>query len=289
MSLPHTLSAIADVRNALTRLSLVFRAPLGGGGVGEGAGWVWEEKEGREKEKQDENEEEHPPDEQPPFVLHDITLSIPRSNRSPPSSGAASWEMRSTDTGGKWAFGGSVAWIQNATLRDNMLFGQPFEADSSLDEDLTEMCVWTRSREIISGQKQCANIARALYYGMDVVILDDPLSAVDANVGKVFFGSAIQGLVTQGKTCDYIYTLDGGRIGEAGTYPELIARGGEFARLDRKFWGAKAKDAGGDGGAGENGDEDEVQTMLCPDLTEDPAIVAKRTELAQRMMVLEGV
>jgi ABC-type transport system involved in cytochrome bd biosynthesis fused ATPase/permease subunit len=48
--------------------------------VGEGAVWAWEEKEkeGREKEKQDENEEEHPPDEQPPFALHDFTLSIPR-------------------------------------------------------------------------------------------------------------------------------------------------------------------------------------------------------------------
>jgi hypothetical protein len=60
---------------------------------------VWEEKvkgkkekEGGEKEKQNENEAEHPPDEQPPFALHDITLSIPRGTRSPPSGawGAAS-------------------------------------------------------------------------------------------------------------------------------------------------------------------------------------------------------
>jgi hypothetical protein len=62
--------------------------------------------------------------------------------------------------------------------------------------------------------------------------------------------------------CDYIYTLDGGRIAEAGTYPELIACGGEFARLDRKFWGAKAEDAGGEGSAGENGDGDEAQVQV---------------------------
>jgi hypothetical protein len=43
-------------------------------------------------------------------------------------------------------------------------------------------------------------------------------------------------------------------------YPELIARGGEFAGLDRE---SKAEDAGGDGGAGENGDEDEAQVQVA--------------------------
>ncbi|KAJ7857850.1 P-loop containing nucleoside triphosphate hydrolase protein, partial [Mycena leptocephala] len=94
------------------------------------------------------------------------------------------------------------------------------------------------------GQTQRVKIARALYYGADIVIFDDPLSAVDANVGKVLFRSAIQGLVAQGRTvllithalhvfvqCDYIYTLDSGRIAEAGMYPELIACRGEFTQL----------------------------------------------------------
>lgn len=116
------------------------------------------------------------------------------------------------------------------------------------------------------------NIARALYYGADVVIFDDPLSAVDANVGKALFHSAIQGLVAQGKTvilvthalhflsqCDYIYTLAAGRIAEAGTYPELIARGGEFARLDREFGGAEAQE----GADGE--DEPQVQVVSVED------------------------
>ncbi|KAJ7878232.1 hypothetical protein B0H13DRAFT_2346686 [Mycena leptocephala] len=161
MFLLHPLSAIADMHNALARLSLVFCTPLcegapfvadteQEGGVGEGGG--------------------------------------ARGERQVESIEGPHWEMRSTDTGGKWAFGGTVvycpqsAWIQNATLMDNVLL--PLEdrywrviEDSGLlmdlqllaDGDLKEMCVWTRSREIgekgitlSGGQKQRVNIARAL-------------------------------------------------------------------------------------------------------------------------------
>ncbi|KAJ7887709.1 P-loop containing nucleoside triphosphate hydrolase protein, partial [Mycena leptocephala] len=104
-------------------------------------------------------------------------------------------EMQTTATGAKWAFGGSVAWIQNATLRDNVLFGQPFEADrywhviedSHLlpdlqllaDGDLTEVrCMLGSNLTLLAGgQRQRVNIARALYYGADVVIFEDPFSA----------------------------------------------------------------------------------------------------------------
>ncbi|KAJ7852235.1 ABC protein [Mycena leptocephala] len=339
MFLPRALSATADARNALARLSLVFRAPLREGAPfvvdpeqetavwAKAAGWVWEaavppedepkekgkggwgegeggnkknkgEKKDKAKGKKDDvgekqNEEEHssePEPEQPPFALHDITLSIPRgtlvaivgrvgSGKSSLLQGLIG-EMRTT--GGKWAFGGSVAycpqsaWIQNATLRDNVLFGQPFEEDRYW-RVIEDSCLLPDLQLLADGdltEKQRVNIARALYYGADVVIFDDPLSAVDANVGKALFHSAIQGLVAQGKTvllvthalhflaqCDYIYTLDSGRIAEAGTYPELIARGGEFARLDREFGGAKAEDAGGEG-TGENGNEDEAQVQV---------------------------
>ncbi|KAJ7865955.1 P-loop containing nucleoside triphosphate hydrolase protein [Mycena leptocephala] len=300
MFVPRTLSAIADARDALVRLSLVFCTPLREGAPfvvdpeHEAAGWVWEEKakgkekEGGEKEKQSEEEHAHEPDGQPPFALHDFTLSIPRSTLAVVvghvGSGKTSLlqglvdEMCTTDIagGGKWVFGGSVvyhpqsAWIHNATLMDNVRFGQPPEKegywiwriikDSGLlmdlqllaDGDLMEMCVWIRSREVndtsnssfnsgekeinlSGGQKQPVNIARALYYGTDVVIFDDPLSAVDANVSKALFRTG---------GGDYIYTLDGARIAEAGTYPELIA------------------EAAGGEGTGENGDEDEAQVQV---------------------------
>ncbi|KAJ7833814.1 P-loop containing nucleoside triphosphate hydrolase protein [Mycena leptocephala] len=290
-----------------------------------------------------------------------------RAARLPPSSGA--WggkssllkgvigEMRPTDTGGKWAFGGTVvycpwsAWIQNATVMDSVLFGQPFEEDrywhvmedSHLppdlqplaDGDLTELTL------LADGQKQRVNIARALSYGTDVVIVDDPLSAGNASLTfRIYINRSLtmatcsrrqhqrgalpqrdQGLVAQGKTvllithvlhflaqCDYIYTLDGGRIAEAGTYPELIARGGELIaslgaqrlrmQTGRAAWGRRGRRRGA---AIDNALPNDPHAMhhnvhanvyfvsRLQDLTEDPAIVAKRTELAQRMKMLEGV
>ncbi|KAI0768143.1 ABC protein [Trametes elegans] len=167
--------------------------------------------------------------------------------------------------GGRVAYCSQTAWIQNATLRENVLFGQPFDEDkywraienASLlpdlqvlaDGDLTE--IGEKGINLSGGQKQRVNIARALYYDADVVIFDDPLSAVDAHVGKALFADAIIGaLRNRGKTvilvthalhflpqCDYIYTLENGRIAEQGTYPELMDHGKEFARLMQEFGG----------------------------------------------------
>jgi ABC-type multidrug transport system ATPase subunit len=113
---------------------------------------------------------------------------------------------------------------------------------------------------------------------------------VDANVGKALFHTAIQGLAAKGKTvllvthalhflsqCDYIYTLSAGRIAEAGTYPDLIARGGEFARLDCEFGGAEAKESS------EEGEEEQPQLQVVS--VED---AKKRSEGAKGTGKLEG-
>ncbi len=49
------------------------------------------------------------------------------------------------------------------------------------------------------GQKQRVNLARAVYYDADTVLLDDPLSAVDAHVSKFLFDECICGIL-KGKT-----------------------------------------------------------------------------------------
>ena len=53
------------------------------------------------------------------------------------------------------------------------------------DGDLTE--IGERGVTLSGGQKQRVSIARAVYADADVVIMDDPLSAVDAHVGKALF------------------------------------------------------------------------------------------------------
>ena len=93
------------------------------------------------------------------------------------------------------------AWIQNATIRDNILFHKKFDEDwynqvieaCSLKHDLeilpsgdaTE--IGEKGINLSGGQKHRIAMARIVYSKVDVCLLDDPLSAVDAHVGKHLF------------------------------------------------------------------------------------------------------
>ncbi|THV08675.1 P-loop containing nucleoside triphosphate hydrolase protein [Dendrothele bispora CBS 962.96] len=301
MFLPRALSATVDAKNALQRLSKIFHAEVMKGDPFivdpqqdlalqmKETTFEWEmtsasqeAQESKETKKLRKSSVDLlPSGTELPFQVQNINMTVPKKSLvaivGRVGSGKSSLlqgligEMRKLS--GEFSFGGKVAycpqtaWIQNATLRDNVLFGQPFDEerywkvmeaacmipDLQLlpDGDLTEVReIGEKGINLSGGQKQRVNIARSLYYNADIVLFDDPLSAVDAHVGKALFHGAIAGLVREGKTvilvthalhflqhCDYIYTMDSGRIAEHGTYEDLVTKDGEFARLDREFGG----------------------------------------------------
>ena len=181
---------------------------------------------------------------------------------------------------GSVAYASQSAWILNATIRDNILFGLPMDEarydavikacqlthDLSIlnKGDLTE--IGERGINLSGGQKQRVSIARAAYSNADIIILDDPLSALDPAVGQSLFEDCILGLM-KGKTrllvtnqlqclkhCDTVITLGDGRIIEQGTYQDLMnEKDGEVRRLLNELKGSSGSDTHADGEATSNG------------------------------------
>jgi ABC-type multidrug transport system fused ATPase/permease subunit len=164
---------------------------------------------------------------------------------------------------GTTAYVPQQAWIQNATVRDNILFGR--EYDEKLYNQVISACCLLPDLEIMAagdkteigekginlsgGQKQRISLARALYSDAEIYMLDDPLSAVDSHVGKSIFDSVIgpNGMLKD-KTrlfvtnslsflpqCDQIIMLDNGTISEVGQYDDLKERDGAFANFIKLF------------------------------------------------------
>ncbi|XP_015785719.1 multidrug resistance-associated protein 1 [Tetranychus urticae] len=162
------------------------------------------------------------------------------------------------------AYVAQQAWIQNATLRDNILFGKPFDktkydkviAACALGPDLAylpggdETEIGEKGINLSGGQKQRVSLARACYSDSDLYILDDPLSAVDAHVAKHIFKNVLSSksgllrnktrvLVTNKldilSKVDSIYVLTNGKISETGTFKELMDSKGDFSELVEQF------------------------------------------------------
>lgn len=161
------------------------------------------------------------------------------------------------NTVGKIAYVPQQAWIQNATLRENILFGK--EYDRKRYNRVIDACALRADIDILSagdqteigekginlsgGQKQRISLARAVYSDADLYLLDDPLSAVDSHVGKHIFEEVVgpkgllarktRVLVTHGITflpqTDNIYVMKLGEISENGTYQELLNKKGDFS------------------------------------------------------------
>jgi ATP-binding cassette subfamily C (CFTR/MRP) protein 1 len=107
--------------------------------------------------------------------------------------------------------------------------------------DATE--IGERGITVSGGQKQRLNIARAIYFDADLILMDDPLSAVDAHVGRHIFDNAILGLLKNKSRilathqlwvlnrCDRIIWMDEGHIQAIDTFDNLMEHHAGFRLL----------------------------------------------------------
>ncbi|XP_060065900.1 ATP-binding cassette sub-family C member 5-like [Ylistrum balloti] len=162
---------------------------------------------------------------------------------------------------GSVAYAAQQAWIFNGSVRENVLFGSPYEEDwytevvnaCSLKPDLNILAngdmteIGDRGMNLSGGQKQRVSLARAVYSKRDIYLLDDPLSAVDVQVGQHLFKRCIDG-VLKNKTvllvthqlqylehCDEIYVMSEGVITEHGSHDALLAQKGCYTKLMEQF------------------------------------------------------
>ncbi|XP_039899332.1 multidrug resistance-associated protein 5 [Simochromis diagramma] len=162
---------------------------------------------------------------------------------------------------GRLAYVAQQAWILNATLRDNILFGLEYQEDRYQSvisacclrtdlallpsADLTE--IGERGANLSGGQRQRISLARALYSDRDVYILDDPLSALDTHVASHIFHNAIRKQLRH-KTvifvthqlqylvdCDDVILMREGSIVEQGNHDNLMKLSGDYAAMFNLF------------------------------------------------------
>lgn len=177
-------------------------------------------------------------------LLHVILKELP------PTTG-------SLKVNGKISYASQEPWLFVGSVKQNILFGQEYNIIKyqevikvcALERDLKlfpygdRTIIGERGVSLSGGQRARINLARAIYKEADIYLLDDPLSAVDAHVGKQIFKQCIEEylkekcvvLVTHQlqylKNCKQIYLLHDGEVESSGTYDDIKNAGKEFTSL----------------------------------------------------------
>ncbi|KAL3419949.1 ABC transporter [Phlyctema vagabunda] len=112
------------------------------------------------------------------------------------------------------AFVSQTPWIENATIKNNILFGLPHDpvrygkvlkacaltADLAMFDDGDETEVGAQGISLSGGQKWRLTLARAFYSRAGILVLDDVFSALDSHVGKDIYDNALMGELAEGRT-----------------------------------------------------------------------------------------
>ncbi|KAF9111885.1 hypothetical protein BGX27_004328 [Mortierella sp. AM989] len=217
-----------------------------------------------------------------PTYLTKINLQIPRGALvaivGPVGSGKSSLlqaiigNMTQTQgevkRGTNISYASQTAWIQNATIQDNILFDTPFEEERyrrvvkacCLEADLKlfpygdQTEIGERGVNLSGGQKARLSLARSVYFNAGTVIMDDPLSAVDSHVGKRLWNDCVLDELKDRTRIiathqlhilpdtDYVICMRNGVIAEEGTFKDLIAKNGDFCALMAQYGGVQAEE-----------------------------------------------
>ncbi|KAK2141179.1 hypothetical protein LSH36_1142g00052 [Paralvinella palmiformis] len=210
-------------------------------------------------------------------VLKNIELLVPRGSITAivGTVGSGKSSLLSACLGELLIIGGTVnvkgsvgyvaqhTWLMQASIRENILFGRRY--DEVIYEAVVRECALLPDLEVLpagdmtqlgekginlsGGQKTRLSLARAVYQDQDVYLLDDPLSALDANVARSVFDRVLgpEGML-KNKTrilvsqalwllpqVDQIIVLQNGNVSEAGTYSSLMSNRSTFFHLYRTF------------------------------------------------------
>ncbi|KAK1236146.1 hypothetical protein PQX77_000617 [Marasmius sp. AFHP31] len=154
------------------------------------------------------------------------------------------------------AYAAQESWVQNETIKDNILFGSPFdeerykkvlhqcalERDISLFEagDATE--VGEKGITLSGGQKARITLARAIYSKASVILLDDVLAALDVHTAKWVVDKCLQGDLVKGRTiilvthnvalvrpiAEFVVSLKNGRVLSQGNLDDALQRNSDL-------------------------------------------------------------
>ena len=154
------------------------------------------------------------------------------------------------------AYASQDPWIMDGTVRENITMGLPFNEkwynevvdacglrlDFQIFRAGDQTLVGDRGVQCSGGQRARIGLARAVYRDSDVLVVDDPLSAVDAKVGRQIFHEALLGLAVNRGKCVVLAThqhqyvheqrcvlIENGHVKRIGSYLECVdAAGGKL-------------------------------------------------------------